>query len=222
MSTSRSSHGTHRPDAAFSTLMTRVGSKIAERLLSSFADDDTTPRLIVERAATPTAPARFAATHRGPQAERKQLRAMYEQCLAAYRTTARPDDAARNIDDAGAALAFFVAANLSALHDVPVSQMMLDRIERQLAGLARALSNWDHATLAQRQFYFEQMAMLGAFIAGRAAKAKEGGAAARAEVRKAARSYLQHTLSIDADRITLSPQGLALRQNPDHAQGAAD
>jgi hypothetical protein len=107
------------------------------------------------------------------------------------------------------------------LHDMPVSQGMVDRIERQLAGLARKLSDWDHATLAQRQFYFEQMAMLGAFIAARAAKAKQTGPAALAEVRRAARSYLEHTLAIDADRITLSAQGLALRQPPKPAHGAA-
>lgn len=200
-------------NADLSGLFAALGSRLGERLLGAHAEDETAPRLTVARAATPVAPARYAALHRGSAAERQQLRAMYEQCLAAFRS-ARPEDTAAGIDDAGAALAFFVAANLSVLDGVPVSQPMLDRIERQLAGLARRLSNWDGATNAQKQFYFEQMAMLGAFVAGRAAQAKDAGPKAIAEVKSAARSYLQHLLAVDADRIRLDTRGLTLRETP--------
>lgn len=202
-----------------SALIAALGRELGERLLGTFAEDDAAPRLTVARAAAPVAPARYAAMHRGSPAERQQLRAMYEQCLAAYRA-ARPEDTAANIDDAGAALAFFVCANFSVVDDLPVSQPMLDRVERQLAGLTRRLANWDDATEAQRQFYFEQMAMLGAFVAGRAAKAKQTSPAAMAEVKRAARSYLRHVLAVDADRIQLDARGLSLRTVAGKARSA--
>jgi hypothetical protein len=219
MSTSRSNPGrTHRSQNPISVAL---GDALAERLLQSFRDDDDAPALTVERAATPAAPARLAATHAGGRDERLKVRAMYEHCLETYRTLVRPDDTARNIDDAGAALAFFIAANLSTLHGVPVTRPMLARIERQLVGLARHLANWDATTIGERQCYFEQMAMLGVFVAGRAEKAKATGPVALREVRAAARNYLRHVLAVDPERITVDENGLALRPTTHAARGAA-
>lgn len=214
MSKSRSNFGragSHPVNATTNALLA-INETIGERLLSTPIDDDAVvPRLVVERAAKSTAPARMAALHKGPQAERLQVRAMYEHYLDTFRTVSRPADTARGIDDAGAAVAFFVAANLGALSGVDYSPAVLERIERQLNEIVRTVSNWDRASIAQRQFYFEQMAMLGVFVAVRTEQAKSGTPAAKREVQDAARTYLRHLLGVNPDRLVVGTHGLSLR-----------
>ena len=175
--------------------------------------------LIVERAGTPRAPAWMAEAQSTDAGARKSARDGYERCLEIYRTVVRPQDT--TYDDAGAALAFFVAINLNALHDLPTTPETLLLLERQLLGLARQASGWDSASISERQFYFEQMAMLGVFIAGLLSNAHTEGAAALVKVQKAARGYLRRVLGMDPDLLTFGAHGLALRRAADAANQAA-
>jgi hypothetical protein len=165
--------------------------------------------LIVERARTPRAPAWMADAQSADSAARKQARESYERCLDIYRTVVRPQDTA--FDNAGAAVAFFVAINLNALHDLHTTSDTLLLLERQLLGVVRQSSAWDSASISERQFYFEQMAMLGVFIAGLVAQARSQGAAAIAKAQDAARGYLRRVLGMDPDLLTFGANGLALR-----------
>jgi len=169
--------------------------------------------LVVERAAESTAPAWMAEAQTDDPAECKRVRESYERCLEIYRTMVRPDDS--TYDDAGGAVAFFVAANLNALHDVRTTSETLLLLERQLMGIVRQGSHWDTASISQRQFYFEQMAMLGVYIAGFVAKARTQGPAALAKAQDAARGYLRRVLGMDPDLLTFGKHGLALRPAPD-------
>ena len=166
--------------------------------------------LIVERAGTARAPAWMAAAQSTDARARKSARDGYERCLEIYRTVVRPQDT--TYDDAGAALAFFVAINLNALHDLPTTPETLLVLERQLLGLARQASGWDSASISERQFYFEQMAMLGVFMAGLLANARTEGAAALVKVQKAARGYLRRVLGMEPDLLTFGARGLTLRR----------
>lgn len=175
--------------------------------------------LIVERARTPRAPAWLAEAQSKDADERKRARASFERCLEIFRTMVRPEDT--TYDDAGAAFAFFVAANLNALHEVRTTRETLLLLERQLLGLVRQGSDWDSASISQRQFYFEQMAMLGVFIAGVVAKARAEGPEALAKAQHTARGYLRRVLGMDPDLLTFGEHGLALRPAPDEKHPAA-
>ena len=167
------------------------------------------PALTVERGRTPTAPERLAGNQPGGAA-RAQARAMYERCLTHYRNVVRAQDAALNIDDVGAAVAHFVTANMQALHPVTVTPAMLLRLERQLGGIVQRSASWSTASARERQFYFEQMAILAVLISESTALAARQGAAAVANVQRAASRYLQQLLGMDPQALALDARGLHL------------
>jgi hypothetical protein len=134
---------------------------------------------------------------------------MYARCLQTYRDSVRPLDTLD--DDAGAAMAFFVAANLRALRTVQASQHTLDTLERQLRGVTRRSADWDTASQEQRQFFFERLAILGVLMAGSHERAKSQGPAAMADLQRTAREYLRQMLGFNPDALTIGPEGLAMR-----------
>jgi hypothetical protein len=108
-------------------------------------------------------------------------------------------------------MAHFVAANLFALGHERVTSDRIGGLQRQLLPVARLSSNWVSASTAQRQVFFEQVALLSVLMDGLAQHAAACGAAAQAKVRAAARQYLQSFLGLDPDTLTLDAEGLALR-----------
>lgn len=212
---SKSRRADYQQHALSNELSQSIKRALAEGQLRAIdaADTGDFAALIVERAHTPRAPAWMANAQSKSPAARRSACESYERCLEIYRTVVRPQDTM--YDDAGAALAFFVAMNLKALHDLPTTPETLLLLERQLIAVARQASRWDAASVSERQFYFEQMAMLGAFVAGLATRAQSEGAAARAKVRNAARGYLRQVLGIDPDLLTYGAHGLALRSSSD-------
>lgn len=169
---------------------------------------DHLPALKVPRAAQASAPSALAAAH--PHEARAEARARYERCLAHYRQAVRPDDAAREWDDVGAAAAAFVAANLEALHGEPAGPQGLARLERQLGAILSASPAWVGADAQARQTMFERFAILSVLMAETSALAPMQGPAAVAHVRQTARVYLQELLHLDPQRLRLGPQGLHL------------
>jgi hypothetical protein len=188
--------------------------------LATFGDDTgaDAPPLTVPRAARPAGPALLAAAHPGGAAARAEAQALYQQCLARYRTLFVAAEA--GVDDVGAALARFVAANVEAL-DTGVARAPAGRqsgpggaaarLARQMAAIVRASAGWSRAGTAERQSYFERLAILATLVAEASAQAPLQGEAAVEHVRRAARAYLHELLGLDADELTLGPQGLALR-----------
>jgi hypothetical protein len=186
-------------------------------------DDDGSP-MTVTRAAEPLGPTRLAGVH-PPGAARDEARALYAGCLRHYRETVGAQDldsgvADAAIDDAGAAVAHFVAANLFALGSPRATPEMLVHLQRQLLPAARLSSNWVSASTTERQMFFEQVALLAVLIDGMAQHAASQDAAAQTKVRDAARLYLRQFLGLNPDALTLDAQGLALRE-PARARRAA-
>jgi len=178
---------------------------------------DTTPPLQVEPATTPVAPRQMAAAQSADAGAKERLAASYEACLRIYRDIAGTQGGAAGLDDVGAAMAFFVAINLHALRGVDVEAHAMRPLERQLRGVTRLVANWDAATQAQRQFFFERIAIVSILMSRSLTDAQSQGPAATADVRRSAREYLQHVLGLDPDLVTLGEDGLALR---DKAVGA--
>jgi hypothetical protein len=163
--------------------------------------------LTIERAANPIAPARMACQY-ATGAERQQALALYERCLARYRAVVPAPADAPALDDVGAAVARFVAANLRALRGVEPSPQALLNLERQLIGIVRASPGWAGVPARERQFYFEQMAIVAVLIDESVSRAASKSPDALANVQHAARGYLQHFLGLAPDLLTLGPDGL--------------
>lgn len=200
------------PDAALvADVARRLGEALGDTLLNlgSRGDADQ-PALTLPRASLTVAPARLAAAHPGGAAQRQQARLRYERCLARYREDVRPQDSALGIDDVGAAVAHFVAVNLEALQGIDVTPAMLLRLERQLVGLVQLTPAWAGAKARDRQMYFEQLAILTVYVAELSHQARAQGPDAVANVRRAARGYLQTLLGLNPDRLSLGAGGLAL------------
>jgi len=171
--------------------------------------DDGSPMTVV-RAAEASGPARLAQVHPAGMA-RTEAEALYAGCLRHYREAVRPQDLAGGLDDAAAAVAHFVAANLFALGSARATPALLARLEQQLLPLARLSANWVTSSTAERQAFFEQVALLSVLIDGMAQHASAHGPAAEAKVRHAARLYLRQFLGLDPDELTLDANGLAMR-----------
>jgi hypothetical protein len=178
------------------------------------------PALTIPRAAVPLAAVKLSRSHRGSAQERRRMQAIYERCLVHYREAVRPEDAACGIDDVGAAVARFVAANFRALHGTEVDTAVLLKLERQLAGVVRATSGWAHAPARERQLYFEKMAVLAVFMHELTDQAVLQGDAAVANVRRAAHGYLRELLGVEPDALAIGPDGLALRGARDEPAAA--
>lgn len=170
--------------------------------------------LVVTRARTPLAPMRLAASQPGDAKARAQASVVYHRCLEAYRKGVRPQDNEHAVDDAGAAVAYFVAANLEVLHGVKATPEVLLGVERQLIRIVRTSWRWEDISAGERQFLFEQMAVLGVFVAGLWTRAPTQGAAAVANVRAIARRYLQQFLGLNPDMLALDSNGLSVRAAP--------
>lgn len=157
-------------------------------------------------AAQATGPALLAQSQASPRARQESL-VLYTRCLQHFRQQVQRG---AEQDDAGLAAAYFVLASLQAARGVAPTAEDLQRVElqmRQQLGPA-----WGQAPLADRQSAFEQFALLGVLVSESAHAAREQGAAARANVQRAARGYLVQMLGPGAERLTLSPQGLVLEQ----------
>lgn len=198
-----------KADTLTPPLARHMGQALMQALATAEDGDhaDVAP-VLVEPAATPTAPALLASRHPGGPAAQRQAKALYSRCLSHYRQTVRQGQPQ---DDIGHAAAWFVCANLAALHQTAVSVEQIASVERQLRRLIAGHAGWKTAPLADRQSLFEQLATLGVLVGETQAQARTQGPAALANVQRAARGYLQQLLGVDADALQVSDHGLGAR-----------
>ena len=166
------------------------------------------PPLLQAAADVPTAPALLAHAHAGTRA-RQDAQLLYTRCLRHFRQQVQDGS---DLDDAALAAAYFVLTSLAAARGLIPGAEDLLRVEHQMRhGLAEG-GVWLQAPLAERQNAFEQFALLGVLVSESAWAARGQGAAARANVQRAARGYLTQLLGPGAERLSLSPQGLTLER----------
>lgn len=201
------------PVAPMPDLSRHIRPALADALARRGSDAPQTAASTVQRARMPIAPALLASAHPGGAIARQTMHALYERCLAHYRAVIRAHDADAGVDDVGAAAAQFVVANMQALHGIPVTPPMQLRLQRQLAAIVAASRAWAVASTRDRQLYVEKLAILAVLIEQTSAQAGLQGPAAVANVRRAARGYLQEFLGLDPDRLTLGSDGLVSRSS---------
>ncbi len=143
-----------------------------------------------------------------PESTRQAMCTLYEICLQHYRSVA--GGGTEKSDDARAAVAHFVAANMQALQGIDVTPSMLQRLHGQLAMVTRLSSRWDRASLRERQLFFEKMAIVAVLVDQAWSRATTQGPAAIEHVQRGARGYLRELLGLEPDGLTLSESGLGL------------
>lgn len=164
------------------------------------------PQLLQPAAELPTAPTLLAQAHASPRA-RHDAQLLYTRCLRHFRQQVQDGS---ELDDASLAAGYFVLMSLAAARDLQPAADDLLRVELQMRARLSEGDVWLQAPLADRQSAFEQFALLGVLMSETAHAARQQGAAARANVQRAARGYLLQMLGPGADRLMLSPQGLVL------------
>ena len=133
--------------------------------------------------------------------------ARYEHCLNHFRSRVQrgaPED------DAGLAIAYFMLANVAALHDLHPRSEALERVEAQMRHALASLDAWRAAPLPDRQSAFEQFAVLAVLVADATHRAREHGGSAVSQVRRSAYNTLAQWLDVEPARLVIGERGLVL------------
>lgn len=193
--------------------LTRVLQAAMGQALDTAAQGGDATPLAVPAAHEPSAPKRLAATQAaGPRVRRESLM-LYQRCLRHYREAIQPRvTRLHRDDDLGAAAAYFVLANLAALHGGVPDEALQPVLAAQLARLIERTAAWQRAPLAERQALFEQLALLGVLVNESRVQAQPQGQAAQANLQRAARAYLLQFPGLAPERLQVTAQGLTLAE----------
>lgn len=153
-------------------------------------------------------PAKLAQAY--PDAARKEAERLFTELLTKYADFERYYNIPRR--DVSGAIASFIAGSYMAYHNIAVPDEHFRPLLAQMRQSVGGVTVMTKASDAQKQEMYEQMAIMGMFMAGaQMALNKQPNARTAGEMRKAAKSYLEAFLKTDADRILINAQGLSFR-----------
>jgi hypothetical protein len=156
-------------------------------------------------AGRPIAPAKLAKGF--PQSSRAQAEQFFSQTLEAYHRIESQFGLKRN--DLAGALAAFVAGNYIAYRNEPFPDQHFKPLVQQLRGSLASTPGLQKASDAEKQELYESLAIVGTQMAlTREALQKKPDAKIAANMKAAARAYLQQVMKLDPDRMRLTDQGL--------------
>lgn len=162
----------------------------------------------IARSASPTMPAKIAATYPGSaqQDAERLFREMLDKHPQLMKQLGVPPD------DLASAIATFVAGSYIAYRDIDFPDQNFKPLYQQVRGIIASNPDLLQASAAEKREMFEQMAILGTFMAlTRDALKKQPNAQTTANMRTAAKSYLEGFLKTDADRVQITANGLVLK-----------
>jgi hypothetical protein len=115
-------------------------------------------------------------------------------------------------NDIASAVSAFVAGSYMAYRDVDFPDEHFKPLVNQVRQIIDSNPDFAKASAGERQELYEQMAILGTFMATTQMALKERpNPQTAANMRKAAKGYLEEFLKTDADRVQITAQGLVLR-----------
>lgn len=212
------------PDPGFVEMPRVVAPKVLDTLapdrlqLLKNAYPDSKAAGAIEPAASTLAPAASHGTTaardlaaRYPAAQRAQIERTFNDSLAAYRQIEAKLGIPGN--DVAGAVAAFVAGSYMAYRDVDVPDDLFKRLADQLRGVLAANRAFTQASAAEKRDMYEQLAIVGTFMAVTrlALKQQPPDAAVAANFRQTAKANLEQFLKTDADRVVIDDRGLVIR-----------
>lgn len=158
--------------------------------------------------AAPVVPAKLAAHY--PPERRTRAEQYFKQLLAGYAQLEDKLGLPRN--DLPGALTSFLAGSYMAYTDVPFPDEHYKPLLEQMRGILTSDPGFAKVSKAGKQEVFEQFAILGMMMATtQLALQKQPDARQRANLREAAKGYLEQLLRTDADRVRIDAQGLTIQ-----------
>jgi hypothetical protein len=177
----------------------------AARATSEAAPPREATRVTVGR---PMAPRELASHY--PASERAKVEALFTDLLQRYRSIEERFAIPRH--DLGGAVAAFIAGSHMAYRNEPFPDEHFGPLVQQMRRLLAANPAVAAAPLADRQQAYEQLAILGMFMAGaQIAQREKPDAQAAERLQRAGGEYLERLLAIEPARVQIGPRGLALR-----------
>jgi len=155
------------------------------------------------------APARALASAYPPD-QRAKVEGLFKELLAGYHKLEAQSGIPRN--DVGGAVAAFLTGSYVAYRDVDVPDENFLPLVNQMRQVLASNADFARASDAEKQQIYEQMAILGTYMAlTRMALKQQPDAQVARNLRRAAKGYLEQFLKTDADRVQLTESGLVLR-----------
>jgi hypothetical protein len=153
----------------------------------------------------PIAPARLAQSY--PRDARPKAEQFFGQTLDVYHTIESKFGLRRN--DLGGALAAFVAGNYAAYRNEAFPDDLFKPLVLQMQDVLQSTGALEKASAAEKQELYENLAILGIYmLLTREALQKSPNDKTAANMKTAARGYLEQALKLDPDRMQLTEQGL--------------
>lgn len=143
-----------------------------------------------------------------PPAARAEVEKVFSQLLSEYPKFERQSGFPAN--DLGGAVASFVAGSWMAYRDRDLPDAHFAALATQVRGMISNNSQLASASPQERREVYEQMAILGLYMAlTREGLKRSPNPLTSTNLRNAAKRYLEDFLKTDADRIQITAQGLA-------------
>ena len=166
------------------------------------------PDLRFAPAGAPIAPRKLAQS--SPEPSRAQAERFFAQTLEGYHQI-ESKFGLRRYDLAGA-VATFVAGNYIAWRDEPFPDEHFKPLVQQMRGALSGVSELRGASRAEKQEMYEQLAILGTYMAlTREGLQQQPDPQLRASMKRAAKGYLQQFLQIDPERVRIDAHGLTVQ-----------
>jgi hypothetical protein len=135
---------------------------------------------------------------------------LFKELLAGYHKLEAQFGIPRN--DVGGAVAAFLVGSYVAYRDVDVPDQNFLSLVNQMRQVLASNADFARASDAEKQQIYEQMAILGTYMAlTRMALKQQPDAQVERNLRRAAKGYLEQFLKTDADRVQFTESGLVLR-----------
>jgi hypothetical protein len=162
----------------------------------------------VERSGASIAPKKLAAAY--PAAARAEVERVFDNLLQLYPKVEQHYGIASN--DLSGAVAMFVAGSFEAYHSRSIEPKHFSALAAQFRGIIGANPAIAKAPNAEKRELYEQMATLGMFMAGvQEALQKTPNPQIAANMKQAAKGYLEQFLKTDVEDVDITAQGLVLK-----------
>jgi hypothetical protein len=145
-----------------------------------------------------------------PPAERARMEKIFRELLAGYGKIERQFGLPRQ--DMAGAVAAFLAGSYMGYHNADFPDRHFPPLVEQMRSIIASDPSYAKSSTAARQEMYEQMAILGMFMANAQMHLRQRpDPQIEARVRAAGKAYLEQFLKTDAERVQITAQGLVLR-----------
>jgi hypothetical protein len=166
------------------------------------------PSTIFEGEATGATASKLSAGY--PAANRAEAERVFRELLKGYAKIERQFGISRH-DEAGS-VAAFIAGSYIGYRNIDFPDENFKPLVAQMRQVLDANPDFAKASNAEKQEMYEQMAILGMFMATTQMALKEKpNPQIAANLKQAAKGYLEQFLKTDAERVQITAQGLVLR-----------